>query len=131
VQVADRASGLILLVEDNDEVAEVTTRMLEGLGYSVIRVSSSDQALSYLEQSGDVDLLLSDIVMPGSRNGVDLARIVRERYPALPILLSSGYSAVARDAADEGLLILSKPYRMAVLERFVRAALDPERRSDC
>ncbi|HUC11098.1 MAG TPA: response regulator [Stellaceae bacterium] len=131
MQVADRASGLILLVEDNDEVAEVTTRMLEGLGYSVIRVSSSDQALSYLEQSGDVDLLLSDIVMPGSRNGVDLARIVRERYPALPILLSSGYSAVARDAADEGLLILSKPYRMAVLERFVRAALDPERRSDC
>jgi len=131
VQVADRASGLILLVEDNDEVAEVTTRMLEGLGYSVIRVSSSDQALSYLEQSGDVDLLLSDIVMPGSRNGVDLARIVRERYPALPILLSSGYSALARDAADEGLLILSKPYRMAVLERFVRAALDPERRSDC
>jgi len=116
-----------LLVEDNDEVAEVTARMLEGLGYSVIRVSSAREALRYLECGGDANLLLSDIVMPGGSNGVDLARIVRQLYPALPILLSTGYSAAAREATDEGLLILSKPYRMAVLERFVRAALDPDR----
>jgi CheY-like chemotaxis protein len=127
VQAADRASGTILLVEDNDEVAEVTERMLEGLGYCVTRVVSSPQALAYFESGAEPDLMLSDIVMPGGNNGVDLAKIVRNRYPDLPILLTTGYTVAAREAADEGILILPKPYRIAVLERFIRAALDRER----
>ena len=126
VQLAERASGSILLVEDNDDVAEVTAEMLAGLGYGVMRVSSAGQALNYLEGGGIADLLLSDIVMPGGANGVDLARIVRNRYPKLPILLSTGYSAAAREASKEGLAILPKPYRVAALERFIRAALERE-----
>lgn len=126
VQLAERVSGSILLVDDNDDVAEVTAEMLEGLGYDVVRVSSAGQALNYLEGGGDADLLLTDIVMPGGTNGVDLARIVRNRYPKLPILLSTGYSAAAREASKEGLAILPKPYRVATLERFIRAALERE-----
>ncbi|MBV8736214.1 MAG: response regulator [Alphaproteobacteria bacterium] len=104
----------------------MTAGMLAGLGYGVVRVSSAGQALNYLEGGGNPDLLLSDIVMPGGANGVDLARIVRNRYPKLPILLSTGYSAAAREASKEGLAILSKPYRVAALERFIRAALERE-----
>ena len=126
VQFADRASGSILLVEDNDDVAEATAEMLAGLGYGVVRVSSAGQALNYLEGGGNPDLLLSDIVMPGGTNGVDLARIVRKRYPKLPILLSTGYSAAAREASKERLTILPKPYRLATLERFIRATLERE-----
>ena len=119
-----RVSGTILLAEDNDEVAEVTAGMLEGLGYSVARVSSSQQALEYLDSGRNADLVLTDIVMPGGSNGVDLARIVRERYPTLPVILTTGYSAAAREAAHEGFFILSKPYRIAALESSLRNALD-------
>jgi signal transduction histidine kinase len=127
--VGDRASGTILLVEDNDDVAEVTSGMLEGLGYAVVRAALARQALGYLEEGARPDLLLSDIVMPGDMSGLDLARHVRAHYPDLPILLSTGYSAAAREAADEGLAILLKPYRMAALEHFIRTVLDRARRS--
>jgi two-component system NtrC family sensor kinase len=123
-QVPARARGTILLVEDNEAVAEVTTIMLESLGYVVVHVSSARQALDYLEEGEHADLVLTDIVMPGQSDGVDLARIVRERYPLLPVLLTTGYSGAARDAANERFVILSKPYRRHSLERFIANALE-------
>jgi PAS domain S-box-containing protein len=123
-QVTPPASGIVLLVEDNEEVAEVTTAMLESLGFVVRRAPSAQRALKYLESGEHLDLVLTDIVMPGGTNGIEVARTIRECYPHLPILLTTGYSTVAHEAVGEGFILLSKPFRVSVLEKIIRNALD-------
>ena len=73
--------GTVLVVEDSRDVAEVTSSLLEQLGYRVVRAENAAEALRHLQQGIGVDLLFSDIVMPGSINGLGLAQICRERYP--------------------------------------------------
>jgi PAS domain S-box-containing protein len=102
--------GIVLLVEDNPDVATASTGLLEQLGYSVRWVSDADAALKEIELD-DVDLVLSDIVMPGKLDGLGLARTIKERRPRLPILLASGYSEAAQNARAE-FPILRKPYQI-------------------
>jgi len=102
--------GMVLLVEDNPDVAIASTGLLEQLGYSVRWVSDAEAALEEIERDG-VDLVLSDIVMPGKLDGLGLARAIRETRPRLPILLASGYSEAAQNAGTE-FPILRKPYQM-------------------
>jgi PAS domain S-box-containing protein len=116
-----RGDGTILVVEDNPEVASVSTALLSQLGYRVTAVQGADEALALLSKA-NFDLVFSDIVMPGSMNGLTLARAIRDRYPSLPVLLTSGYSDVARDAERE-FAMLRKPYQVAGLERAVRQAM--------
>ena len=119
------ARGCVLLVEDNDEVAALVTEMLEELGYHVTRVASAQAALGALANGRRIDLVFSDIMMPGEMDGVGLAREIRKRREHLPIVLTSGYAEPAlRDAEAEGLRVLSKPYRLDELERALRAAVD-------
>jgi signal transduction histidine kinase/CheY-like chemotaxis protein len=118
VHSKSRISGTILLVEDNDEVAEITVSLLQELGCRTRRARTARQALEML--SGDsIDLVLTDIIMPGGMNGLDLARSLRDRLPELPILLTTGYSSAAQDAASLGFPILPKPYRRNQLEEAV------------
>jgi CheY-like chemotaxis protein len=91
-------------------VADVTASLLEVLGCRIRHARSAREALEVF-LSGGIDLVLSDIVMPGDMNGLDLARTLRERCPGLPILLTTGYSSAALDAAREQFPILPKPYR--------------------
>ncbi|WP_230530279.1 hybrid sensor histidine kinase/response regulator [Microvirga roseola] len=107
--------GHILLVEDNPDIAEVTRTNLEEVGYSVTHAAHAGAALELLGRSEIFDLVLSDIVMPGDLNGLDLARAIRARDPSLPVLLTTGYSSVAQTAMDEGFFILRKPYDSADL----------------
>ncbi len=102
--------GHILLVEDNLDIAEVTRASLEEIGFQVTHAAEARGALAALGSGAAFDLIFSDIVMPGDLNGVDLARIVRSQHPSLPVLLATGYSAVAQTAMDEGFPILRKPY---------------------
>jgi signal transduction histidine kinase/ActR/RegA family two-component response regulator len=104
------ASGLVLVVDDDIEVADLAGRLLEGCGYTVRLVHRAKAALDLLESGEPIDLLFSDIIMPGGMNGVQLAEEVRRRFPALPILLSTGYSDAAPGAAVKGLPIIAKPY---------------------
>ncbi|MBV9508908.1 MAG: response regulator [Caulobacteraceae bacterium] len=107
------ARGSVLVVEDDDEVAALVTEMLEQLGYSVTRAASAVAALGALSNGRSVDLVFSDIMMPGGMNGVDLAREVRRRRRNLPVLLTSGYAEAAKErAAAEGVRVLPKPYRL-------------------
>ena len=77
----------VLVVEDNDDVGQFTTELLEDLGYTVRRVANADAALAILaEDEFSVDLVFSDVIMPGM-NGVELAGTIRERYPGLPVVL--------------------------------------------
>src|SRR5581483_5410463 len=76
------------------------------------------------------DLLMSDIVMPGGTSGLELARTVRQQLPAIPILLTTGYSSSAQEAVAEGLPILQKPYRRQTLESALRQFFDARSASD-
>jgi len=108
-----RATGRVLLVEDDDEVAALTSEMLGNLGYEVTRASTAAAALGALANGRQVDIVFSDIMMPGGMNGIELAREIRRRRAELPILLASGYTeAAAREANAEGIRILAKPYRI-------------------
>lgn len=125
-----RERGRILLVEDNPEVAEVTREQLEELGYAVLDANAVPAALDILRRpEAAIDVLLTDIVMPGGADGLDLARLVRQdRGEALPIILATGYSEKAQAAADEGFTILRKPYELAELRRALAEALRKARK---
>jgi PAS domain S-box-containing protein len=101
-------TGNVLLVEDNPEVASASAGFLEQLGYSVRWVADAEAALKEVERDG-IDLIVSDIVMPGGVDGLKLARTIRDRHPDLPILLTTGYSDAALEAGTE-FPILRKPY---------------------
>ena len=103
-------SGTVLLVEDNPDVAAVSTSLLEQLGYIVHRVSDAETALREVERDG-FDLVFSDIVMPGKMDGLGLARRLREIRPDLPVLLATGYSDAAANVRGD-FSILRKPYEI-------------------
>ena len=116
------SAGAVLLVEDDDEVAVLVGEMLRHLGYSITRVSCAEAALGALANERQIDVVFSDIMMPGGMNGVELAREIRRRRPELPILLTSGYAgAAAKDAEQEGIAILFKPYELSSLNAALRS----------
>jgi PAS domain S-box-containing protein len=110
-------SGTVLLVEDNPDVASVSRNLLEQLGYQVYRVADAETALRELDFH-DIDLVFSDIVMPGRLDGLGLARRLREIRPDLPVLLATGYSDAAADVRGD-FPILRKPYEIHQLSRAI------------
>jgi two-component system NtrC family sensor kinase len=118
-----RLAGTVLLVEDNADVAEVAGEYLRQLGYQVRAVASAPAALEAMNENGAVDLVFSDILMPGGMTGHELARQIRERFPSVPVLLTTGYSASAQDALRHGVAVLQKPYDIAALEEHIREAV--------
>ena len=119
---AASARGTILVVEDNPEVADVTVTLLEQIGYRVLRADNAADALQALRSGGPIDLVLSDIVMPGGMNGIHLAQEVSEHHPEIRVLLTTGYSDMVV-AAETRYPILRKPFELSGLERAVREAL--------
>jgi two-component system NtrC family sensor kinase len=117
-------AGTVLLVEDNADVAEVGAGFFRQLGYRVRSVVSAQAALAALRLDSEVDLVFSDILMPGGMNGLDLAREIGQRFPALPVLLTTGYSASAQDAVRQGVLVLQKPYDLESLRRNIGEAVE-------
>jgi PAS domain S-box-containing protein len=103
-------NGNVLLVEDNPDVANVSAGFLKQLGYSVRWASNAEAAIKQVEQDG-VDLMVSDIVMPGPMDGLKLAQAIRTMHPGLPILLTTGYSEAAAKAGSE-FPILRKPFQI-------------------
>lgn len=117
----------ILVVEDNADVGRFSTELLEDLGYATDWAKSADEALKMLAADEFAyDLVFSDVVMPGM-NGVELASIVRSRYPGLPVVLTSGYSNVLAEQAHEGFELVRKPYSVEVLSRVMRKSIGARR----
>jgi two-component system, chemotaxis family, CheB/CheR fusion protein len=117
----------ILVVEDNAALRRVVTRQLGELGYRVLAAENAAAGLELLDRQS-IDLLLTDIVMPGGINGRELARRARQRWPGIKIVFTSGFSE-ARLTGDAGPLaactpLLSKPYRKEDLASAAREALD-------
>ena len=123
----------ILVVEDNDDVLALAREHLSGLGYRVLVAGSGDEGLRVFEREGDkIDLVFTDIVMPGGVNGVVLAREVGERRPEVPVLLTTGYNEelVADGPRATASEVLGKPYSRTQLADRIRAALNARKRGD-
>jgi two-component system NtrC family sensor kinase len=118
-------AGTILVVEDDATVAHVLAELLEELGYAVLTASSGTQALEKLHAARRVDLLLTDVVMLGPMNGLQLARTVRSRFPAMPVIVMTGYAAEMTRIGAEGFRVLTKPFDLASLSRAIEAVMTP------
>jgi len=121
-EAAPHRAGTVLVVEDSPEVAEVATAYFQQLGYMVKQVANAHEALELLANDPKINLVFSDILMPGGMNGLELGHAIRRLYPALPVLLATGYSDSARDAVQQGFVVLHKPFELAGLEQALREA---------
>jgi DNA-binding NtrC family response regulator len=113
----------VLVVEDNAEVGDITASLVEQLGYRTLRAENATEALNMLQQGEKIDLVLSDVVMPGGMNGIALAQEIGNHYPSIPVLLTSGYSDVVQTAESQ-FAILRKPFQLGALEKSIREALE-------
>lgn len=121
-------SKMVLIVEDDPSVREFAATVLRESGYTVLEASQAEPALDVLMQENGIDVLLSDVVMPGEMTGKDLARMARAHRTELAVILTTGYSDQRMtDWPVEGTTFLAKPYRVSDLMRAVDAALESAR----
>ncbi len=111
----------ILVVEDNIEVKTVAIALLEQLRYRTIAVDTAPAALKTLASGQPIDLVFTDVMLPGDIDGLMLAQTIRAKYPDIPVLLTSGYAKAL--SARHGLPILRKPYQMSALGEAIREGL--------
>jgi signal transduction histidine kinase len=113
----------VLLVEDNAELANALQPVLESAGCEVVRVDSAQAAQARLDRGLAPDIVLSDIAMPGPRDGIALAEELRRSHPALPIVLMTGYAEDLARAEQQNFVVLAKPCAPALLVRTLARAL--------
>jgi CheY-like chemotaxis protein len=119
-------SETILVVEDDSMVRNFVIAQLHGLGYKTVAASDGRTALAYVDSGQPFDLLFTDVVMPGGMTGRQLADEVGKRRPGTKVLYTSGYTdnaIVHHGRLDQGVLLLTKPYRSSQLARMIRLAL--------
>jgi PAS domain S-box-containing protein len=122
-----RGHETILVVEDNTEVRATAVEILGGLGYQLLEAANGHQALEQFMQHPEIELVFSDIMLPGGLLGPQLVRKLSERRPELKVLMTSGFSEsgmLQRGMIDGTIELLPKPYRVEDLARRVRAKLD-------
>jgi CheY-like chemotaxis protein len=118
-----RPAGLVLVVEDDDDVRDFAVRVLKAGGFEVLEAVNGGVALVLLQEDLPIDVLFTDIVMPGEPDGVALAERAKTLRPGLRILYTTGFAAATRfDRAIHG-PVLNKPYRPQQLTAEVRALL--------
>jgi CheY-like chemotaxis protein len=111
------ANGTLLLVEDNPDVAEATASLMADLGFGVRIARNGTAAMEAIAQGG-ISVVVSDIVMAGPMDGIQLARSIQENYPAVPVILVTGYNNRSMEAQAE-FTVLRKPYNLADLSRAI------------
>jgi PAS domain S-box-containing protein len=117
---AELEARRVLIVEDNESVGEFATNLLVELGQDVRWATDAKAAIAMIEETPEAfDLVFSDVVMPG-RNGVELAKEIRSRWPNLPVVLTSGYSHVLAEEGSHGFELLKKPYSIDGLTGILR-----------
>jgi CheY-like chemotaxis protein len=117
---------VILVVEDDAMVRKYVITQIESLGYRTYEAANAAEALNVIETTAAVDLLFTDVIMPGIMNGRQLVDAALKRRPALKVLYTSGYTEnaiVHHGRLDSGVLLLAKPYRKSELARMIRLAL--------
>jgi PAS domain S-box-containing protein len=123
---AVRTSGKVLVVDDEVDLLEVATAYLTDMGYTTLRAEDGVKALEVIDQHQDIDLIVTDVVMPGGMNGLELAQEVRQRLPHVKLIYSSGFPAYAlkdRSLHMADCPVLQKPYERAGFKAIVSAAM--------
>jgi len=126
VIAAEKLGGTALLVDDEADLLDIADAFLAELGYTVIRAGDGASALAALERAGAIDLMITDIIMPGGMNGIELARKVRELRPGIKVIYTSGFPAEAlaeRSGKLEGGPLLHKPYQRTEFADMVRKSV--------
>jgi CheY-like chemotaxis protein len=116
----------VLLCEDDEDVRFFSSEALKDLGYEVIEARDAYSALAAMTEHGSIDLLFTDVVLPGGRTGADLAREARKLQPDLKVLFTTGYARAALDREQQGgkaLQLLLKPFGVDQLAAKVREIL--------
>ena len=121
-----RSLGRVLIVEDDELVADLAAGMLDELGFETMIAHSAKEALQWLIHGEKPKLVFSDIVMPGGISGIELAEKVRKRFPELPVLLTTGYSEEV--GGSHGFPVLHKPYELESLAGALEGVLKRELR---
>jgi CheY-like chemotaxis protein len=125
VQPVSANAAQILVVDDDEELLEVTSATLSGFGYQVLSARNGREAIEVLEAGKPIDLLFSDVVMPNGMTGIELAREAKRLRPGIKVLLTSGNSAevLARYGAPDEFPMVSKPVARADLARCLASVL--------
>jgi PAS domain S-box-containing protein len=130
VQASSRVEGgneIVLVVEDDALVRRYVITQIESLGYTTMEASNATEALNVIDNGDPIDLLFTDVIMPGPLNGRQLVEAALKRRPSLKTLYTSGYTEnaiVHHGRLDSGVLLLAKPYRKSDLAKMMRMALD-------
>lgn len=122
----EQYSGTILLVEDDSGVRDVATQMLLEAGFKVIAANDGNSGLEHFNNNPGIDLVFSDIMMPGGMNGIDMAKRILQEKPATPILLATGYTQqILKDKIDESdnIICISKPYDTDKLPELINSMM--------
>jgi two-component system cell cycle sensor histidine kinase/response regulator CckA len=125
--VSESGSGIILLVEDDDNVREVTTGMLTFLGYDVIEKRNPAEAIAFCSTDAEIDLILADLIMP-EMNGREMVKRIEAGRPGISVLYMSGYSAeitTAQGILETGVHFLRKPFDIQSLNKEVLSIIKP------
>ena len=117
---------VVLVVDDDADNLAMSRAAVESFGCSVLAARSCDEALAILDSGAHVDIVLSDVVMPGT-SGVALARMARERRPGLPVVLATGFPDAVDAVAESGAISLIKPYSIPRLEAVLAEQLHAAR----
>jgi len=116
----------VLVVEDDTLVRRYVMTQIESLGYTTLEAANASEALQFIDEAPTIDLLFTDVIMPGTMNGRQLVDEALKRRPDLKTLFTSGYTEnaiVHHGRLDSGVLLLAKPYRKSELARMIRLAL--------
>ena len=122
-------SETILLVEDDENVRTTTAEMLSELGYGVLRAKDADGALVIVDSGAEIDLLFTDIVMPGALQAIELARKAQQKIPGIAVLFTTGYAenaALHVGRLARGINLITKPYARDQLALKLRQILNKE-----
>ncbi|MGH6642700.1 MAG: ATP-binding protein [Bradyrhizobium sp.] len=122
----ERGGESILVVEDDPLVRQYVLTQIQSLGYATLSASSGAEALAVIDSGKPIDLLFTDVIMPGNMNGRELAEAATKRRPEIKVLFTSGYTENAiihHGRLDPGVLLLAKPYRRSDLAALIRTAL--------
>ena len=115
---------VVLIVEDDVLLRMDAVEMIGYAGFDVVEAGNADEAIAILEARPDIHVVFTDIQMPGSMDGLKLARFVRGRWPPIKIVATSGFVSVGEDDLPEGSRFLTKPYRPAQIVATLRELTD-------
>ncbi len=120
-----RSRPVVLVVEDEVLLRWTATAIIEGAGFDVVEAGTGIEAISVLEKRSDIRTVFTDVEMPGSINGLQLAHLVRTRWPSIRIMATSGQVRLRDDDLPEGARFLHKPYAVADLTDTLRELMAP------